>query len=282
MDLLQGLKPLTLEKSHSQERPTVLPMFNSSPEDESRNSSPSPVSKLLEELSLDCSITDETPDSAVLNGKEDQSYFLLNGKETEEGQESLQNLPKSSPVKQKPPAVSKKPKLSSLPPFNSPQINGQGLGHYEDPASLSHVEDQVDGRQRLTKEEGKEMKKEQQEEEEISESSEPLTEISEASSEIQDEPLISAPAASQETNLDHGLCTNGEAQEEDDEEGDGASSTTGSISSKEDDAGKSDELTKSISSPNYSKKSALCREWTFIFSQNLHLLFSPGHYHSCT
>lgn len=247
MDLLQGLKPLTLEKSHSQERPTVLPMFNSSPEDESRNSSPSPVSKLLEELSLDCSITDETQDSAVLNGKEDQSYFLFNGKETDE---SLPNLPKSSPVKQKPPAVSKKPKLSSLPLFNPPQINGQGLGHYEDTASLSHVEDQVDGRQRPTKEEGKEMKKEQQEEEEISESSEPLAESSEASSEIQDEALISAPAASQETNLDHGLCTNGEAQEEDDEEGDGASSTTGSISSKEDDAGKSDELTKSISSPN--------------------------------
>ncbi|KAG7244146.1 hypothetical protein INR49_004219, partial [Caranx melampygus] len=194
MDLLQGLKPLTLEKSHSQERPTVLPMFNSSREDESRNSSPSPVSKLLEELSLDCSITDETPDSAVLNGKEDQSYFLSNGKETDEGQESLPSLFKSSPVKQKPPAVSKKPKFSSLPPFNLPQINGQGPGHYEDAASLSHVEDQ-------------------------------------------------------ETDLDHGLCTNGEAQEEEDEEGDGTSSTTGSISSKEDDAGEVFESSTAESSP---------------------------------
>lgn len=224
VDLLQGLKPLTLEKSLSQEHPTVFPVFNSSPEDESRHSSPSPVSKLLEELSLDCSITDETPDSAVLNGKEDQSYFVLNGKEANEGQESL---PKSSPVKQKPPAVSKKPKLSSLPAFNTPQINGQ-----------DHYEDTIDGPKRLTKEEGKEMKKEQQEEEEISESSEPLAESSEASSEIQDEPLVSAPG-SQETSLDHGLSTNGEAEEEEDEEGDGASSTTGSISSKEDDAGES-------------------------------------------
>uniref|UniRef100_A0A3B4UXG9 NHS like 1 n=1 Tax=Seriola dumerili TaxID=41447 RepID=A0A3B4UXG9_SERDU len=222
VDLLQGLKPHTLEKSHSQERPTVLPMFKSSPDDDSRNSSPSPVSKLLEELSLDCSITDETPDSAVLNGKEDQCYFLLNGKETDERQESLPSLTKSSPVKQKPPAVSKKPKLSFLPPFTS----------------LSKIEDEVDARRRPTKEEEKEKNSEQQEEEEISESSEPLAESSEASSEIQDEPHIST-SANQETNLDHGLCTYGEAQEEDDEEGDGASSTTGSISSKEDDAGES-------------------------------------------
>lgn len=46
-------------------------------------------------------------------------------------------------------------------------------------------------------------------------------------------------SASQETSLNYGLCTNGEAHEEE-EEGDGTSSTTGSISSKEDDTGESD------------------------------------------
>ncbi|XP_056261714.1 NHS-like protein 1 isoform X2 [Seriola aureovittata] len=249
VDLLQGLKPHTLEKSHSQERPTVLPMFKSSPDDDSRNSSPSPVSKLLEELSLDCSITDETPDSAVLNGKEDQCYFFLNGKETDERQESLPSLTKSSPVKQKPPAVSKKPKLSFLPPFSPQQIDGQVPGQHADTTSLSKTEDEVDARRRPTKEEEKEKNSEQQEEEEISESSEPLAESSEASSEIQDEPHIST-SANQETNLDHGLCTYGEDQEEDDEEGDGASSTTGSISSKEDDAGEVFDSSTAESSPS--------------------------------
>ncbi|XP_071335344.1 NHS-like protein 1 isoform X4 [Trachinotus anak] len=249
VDLLQGLKPQTLEKSHSQEHPTVLPMFNSSPNDESRNSSPSPVSKLLEELSLDCSITDETPDSAVLNGKED--YFLMNGKETDERQESPPILPKSSQnssVKQKPPAVSKKPKLPFLPQFSPQHMNGQVPGQHEDATSPSQTEDEVDALLRPTKEEEKEKKKDQQEGEEIPESSEPLAESSEASIEIQDEPHSSA-SASQETNLDHGLYANGEAQEEEDEDRDGASSTTGSISSKEDDAGEVFDSSTAESSP---------------------------------
>ncbi|XP_039981187.1 NHS-like protein 1 isoform X2 [Xiphias gladius] len=252
VDLLQGLKPQTQEKSHSQEHPTVLPVFNSSPEDDLRNSSPSPVSKLLEELSLDCSITDETPDSAVLNGKaEDLSYFLLNGKETDEGQQSLPGPPQSSqcsPVKQKPPTVSKKPKFSFILPFSPQLINEQVPGHQEDITSLCQTEDQVDALQRQTKEEEKEKKSEQQEEGEIFESSKPLAESSEASTEIQDESHISA-SASQETSLDYDLCTNGEAHEEEDEEGDGTSSTTGSISSKEDDTGEVFDSSTAESSP---------------------------------
>lgn len=246
VDLLQSLKPQTLEKSHSLEHPTVLPLSNCSPEEDPRNSSPSPVSKLLEELSLDCSITDYTPDSAVMNGKaEDQTYFLLNRKV--EGRESLPSPPQSSqstPVKQKPPAVSKKPKISFLPPFNPQPINEQVPSQHEDTASMSQTEDQVDGLRRQIKEEEKESKSEQHEEEEeedTSESSEPLAESSETSTVSQDESHISA-SASQETSLDHGLCTNGEAheEEEEEEEGDGTSSTTGSISSREDDTGESD------------------------------------------
>ncbi|GAA6234312.1 NHS-like protein 1 [Lates japonicus] len=253
VDLLQDLKPQTLEKCHSKEHPTVLPVFNSSPEDDSRDSSPSPVSKLLEELSLDCSITNETADSAVVYGKaEDQSYFLLNSKETDRGQEPSPTSPpqssQSSPVKQKPPAVSKKPKLSFLPQF-SPQLNNEQVqAQHEDTTSLSQAEDQVDAPQRQTKEEEKEKKSEQQEEGEISESSEPLAESSEAYSEIQDDSHISA-SASQETNLHYGLCTNGGAHEEEEEEGDGTSSTTGSISSKEDDPGEVFDSSTAESSP---------------------------------
>ena len=236
VDLLQDLKPQTLEKSHSLEHPTVLPLSNCSTDEDSRHSSPSPVSKLLEELSLDCSITDYTPDSAVINGKaEDQSYFLLNGKE------SLNSPPQSSqssPVKQKPPAVSKKPKIPFVPPFTPQPISEQLPSQHEDTSSPSQTEDEVDAPQILIEEE-KESKSEQQEEEEeeTSESSEPPAESSETSTVSQDESHVSA-SASQETSLDNGLCANGEAHEEE-EEGDGASSTTGSISSKEDDTGES-------------------------------------------
>ncbi|XP_070705139.1 NHS-like protein 1 isoform X2 [Pempheris klunzingeri] len=237
-DLLQSLKPQTLEKSHSPELPTVFTLSNCFPEEDSRNSSPSPVSKLLQELSFDCSITDYTPDSAVINGNaKDQSYVHINGKEKVEEQESLPSPPQSSPVKQKPPAVSKKPKISFLPPFSPQPINEQVPSQPEQPISLLQTEDQVDSPQRHLKEE-KTRKSEQQEEEETSESSEPQTESSETSTVSQDESHLYT-SASQETSLHYGLCTNGEAheEEEEEEEGDGASSTTGSISSKEDDTG---------------------------------------------
>lgn len=217
----------------------MLPVFNSSPDEDLHNFSPSPVSKLLEELSLDCRITDETPDSAILNGKaEDQSYLHLNGKETDGGRESSQSSPMSFhnfPVKQKPPAVLKKPKLSFLPSFIPEPVNEQLPSQNEHTTTLSQ-KDQVDALQRQTKDEEE---SEQQEEEDFSESTEPLARSSEAFTEVKNEYEISA-SASQETSLDYGLCTNGEAHEEAEEEGDGTSSTTGSISSKEDDAGKFD------------------------------------------
>uniref|UniRef100_A0A671XDM9 NHS like 1 n=2 Tax=Sparus aurata TaxID=8175 RepID=A0A671XDM9_SPAAU len=240
MDLLHGLKPQTLQKSLSVDTPTVLPLSNYSPEEDSRNSSPSPVSKLLNELSLDCSITDYTPDSAVENGKpEDQCYFLLNGKESPSPPQSSQ----SSPVKQKPPAVSKKPK------FIPQQVTEPVPPQLEDTTSPSQMEDQVDAPQRQTKEGVKKSKSEQQKEVEISESSEPLEESSETSTDSQDESQISA-SASQDTSFDQGLCANGEAlEEEEEEEGDGTSSTTGSISSKEDDTGEVFDSSTAESSP---------------------------------
>ncbi|XP_033503830.2 NHS-like protein 1 isoform X4 [Epinephelus lanceolatus] len=218
VDLIQGLKPQSLE------HPTVTHLSNCSPEEVSRNSSPSPVSKLLEELSFDCSITDDAPDSAVINGKA-EDHFLLNGKEIAEGQESFPSPPQSShssPVKQKPPAVSKKPQISFLPPFSPQPVNEQVPPQQDDTTSLSQAEDQVDAPLKQVKKEEKESKSEQQEEEE---------ESCETSTVTQDE------SVSQETSPHHGVCTNGEAHDEEDEEGDGASSTTGSISSKEEDSG---------------------------------------------
>lgn len=241
-DLIQGLKPHTIEPD-PQEHHTVLPLLNCSPEEESRNSTPSPVSKLLQEL-IDGSISTDTPDSCVLNGNiEDQAYILLNGKDKYEGRETLPSPPlssQSSPVKQKPPAVSKKPKLHFVPPFTPQPVKEQGLCQPEETNSLSYAEDQVDALQILVKEEEKREENEQlEEEEETSESSESVEERSETPTETQEQSQIS----------DTSVCTNGGTYEEEEEEGDGTSSTTGSISSKEEDTGDVFDSSTAESSP---------------------------------
>ncbi|XP_029984501.1 NHS-like protein 1 isoform X3 [Sphaeramia orbicularis] len=244
LDLIQGLKPQIIE-SDPQEHHTVLPLLNCSPEEESRNSTPSPVSKLLQEL-IDCSISTDTPDSCVLNGNiEDQTYILLNGKDKYEGREALPSPPQSSqssPAKQKPPAVSKKPKLNFVPPFNPQPIKEQGLCQPEETNSLLYVEDQVDAPQIHVKEEENEQLEE--EEEETSESSESVEERSETPTETQEKSHISAS-----TSPDTSVCTNGGTYEEEEEEGDGTSSTTGSISSKEEDTGDVFDSSTAESSP---------------------------------
>ncbi|KAM7395388.1 hypothetical protein PAMA_006920 [Pampus argenteus] len=239
VDLLKGLKPQTLETSHYQEHPSTLTLFNFSPEEDLRNSSPSPVSKLLEELSLNCNITDDTPDCAVFNEKpEDESCILLNGKEKEASQSPPQSS-QSSPFKQKPPAISKKPFFVS--PFSPEPIKEQISSPHEDANSLSRTEDQIDAPQRPVKEEEKEGKGEQQEEKET------LAESCDSSTEIQDFHICAS--ASQGTSHDHELHTNGEDHEEEAEDGDGASSTSGSISSREDDTGEVFDSSTAESSP---------------------------------
>ncbi|KAG7282055.1 hypothetical protein CRUP_023571 [Coryphaenoides rupestris] len=90
----------------------------------------SPVSKLLEELSIDCSGVDGPLGGAVLNGMANcNDNIFLNGKveeevekEQEKAEAPLPRLPaadQGSPAKQKPPVVSKKPKLSFIIPATS-------------------------------------------------------------------------------------------------------------------------------------------------------------------
>lgn len=197
------------------------------------------MSKLVEELSIDGSIPNDSPDNAIINGKpEGHSYFLLNGKGKDECQGSLpspQQSPQSSPLKQKPPAVSKKPQISFLPPLCPQPVNKQ-LPSHKDKTSLSQKEDQVDAPQIQITEEDKDKRKEQ---EENSKSHEPIAMFHETSTESQIESQTPV-SANRESHFDNELCNNGEAQEEDEEEADGTSSTTGSISSKEDDGGESE------------------------------------------
>uniref|UniRef100_A0A3Q2Q446 NHS like 1 n=1 Tax=Fundulus heteroclitus TaxID=8078 RepID=A0A3Q2Q446_FUNHE len=208
IETILGLKHQDQESSCPPEHPTVPTVFTGSQGQDLHKTPPSPVSQLLEELSLDHSFPDETPDSTVINWKtEEQSYPLLNGKEDEGGVSS--NSPPSScdasPAKQKPPAVAKKPKVCLILPFT---IN-------KDASSLSQAEDQVDA---LIQEEVRE-RSEQQDEEDTEESPEP-SERGETSPDQDDSCFTSG-----DTSVGHEL-PNGEAHEEEEEEEDGLSSTT--------------------------------------------------------
>uniref|UniRef100_A0A3B3XAH9 NHS-like 1b n=1 Tax=Poecilia mexicana TaxID=48701 RepID=A0A3B3XAH9_9TELE len=223
LETILGLKHQDQELSYSQGHPTVLTSLTGSPEQDFLKTPPSPVSQLLEELSLDCSFTDETPDGAPINGEtEEQSYRMLNGEENKE---------RSSPIKQKPPAVAKKPKVSLILPFSTgkhvqPQLR--------DTTPLTQADDQVDAPPRQIEEEVIEQS-EEQEEEDTQESFE-LSGRGETSPDQDD-----SCCTSEDTSVDHELA-NGEVpdeeeEEEEEEEEDGLSSTTGSISSKDDDIG---------------------------------------------
>lgn len=210
LDLLHGLKPLTLDTCD-----LVLPVLSSSSYEDSDYCPPSPQSKLLDEI-LDCNIANCTPNRPAIIGKSDgHSDFLLNGREDDaelQGSESVQ----SSPIKQKPPTISKKPKLSLLPMFNCQPTTEKSAAEHKDAAGRSHTEDQVDAQ--LDQRNGIER--------------EDVEEVF-----TQDELCIPASACP-DTSADQGFCTNGlTPEEEEEEEADGASSTTGSISSKEDDTG---------------------------------------------
>lgn len=216
LDLLQDLNAQTLEP------PTVLPLSNSPLDEKSWRLS---ASSVLKDLSICGNATDDTPSLAHPNGKsEDQCDHLLNGGENLECHLSFSSPPQSSqssPLKQKPPAVSKKPQISFVPPFSAQPLNG----HLDrDTTSLSQSEDRTDATQLQTAEEEEDNKSE-------------LPQSLESCSTSAASPLEPAPA-SQDAHLGNGPCINGETLEEEAEE-DGNSSVAGSLSSKEDDNGKS-------------------------------------------
>ncbi|XP_076021428.1 NHS-like protein 1 isoform X2 [Genypterus blacodes] len=243
-NLIVGLKPHTLVRQHSLDHPTLLPLLSCSLEEDSRTSSPSPVSKLLEDI-LDCGVSDGPPESAVPNGEaEGLSYFLLNGKATggenrEEG-EALQRpsqSSRSSPLKQKPPAVSKKPKLPVGSPFTSQPIRAQGSSQQHGDVGSSREEDRVDAPPRQvdeTREETRDETRDETEQEVDGPSASPEP-PAERRSETPTETSRVFSHTRQETSPDEGQRVNGDTQEtQEEEEDDGTSSTSGSISSRED------------------------------------------------
>ncbi|XP_023203365.1 NHS-like protein 1 isoform X3 [Xiphophorus maculatus] len=228
LETILGLKHQDQELSYSQGHPTVLTSLTGSSEQDSLKAPPSPVSQLLEELSLDCSFTDETPDGAPINGETDeQSYRMLNGEENQE---------RSSPIKQKPPAVAKKPKVSLILPFSTGEHVQPQLLHA---TPLTQADDQVDAPHRQIEEEVIEQSEEQEED---------TQESFELSGRGETSPDQDDSYCTNEDRSDDLELANGEVHEEEEEE-DGMSSTTGSISSKDDDIGEVFEPSTAESSP---------------------------------
>ncbi|XP_029902801.1 NHS-like protein 1 isoform X2 [Myripristis murdjan] len=254
VDLIQSLKPQSPEKSNFLEHPSMFSQINSSSQRENAHkSSPLPVSKVIEELSAECCRKYDTLDSAVLNGKsEHQSHHLPNGTEKEEQEEGGKPLQmQGSPIKQKPPFVSKKPKLSiAVPPFSPQPTTEQHPCLPEETTGPVSTEDQVDTLLKEKEEETKVHTSEQQEEDEDETpgSSEPLIESSEPATKTQEVAHFSASTC-EDTSLGHTQGTNGEVHEEEEDEGDGTSSTAGSISSKEEESGEVFDSSTADSSP---------------------------------
>lgn len=183
----------------------------------------SSASSVLKDLSVRASATDDTPNLAYLDGQsEDQCDHLLNGGENLKCHLSFSSPPQSSqssPVKQTPPAVSKKPQILFVLPFPAQPLNG-----HLHTSSLSQTEDGTEATPRQRAEE---------EEDDTIELEESLGSCSPSEASP-----FEPPPASQGAHLGNGPCVNGESLEEEAEE-DGNSSIAGSLSSKEDDNGKS-------------------------------------------
>ncbi|XP_061890614.1 NHS-like protein 1 isoform X3 [Entelurus aequoreus] len=128
-DFLMGLQPYNLDTSQPQE---LMNCFSD------HKQSPSPVSDLMERLSIDCSSSRDTPDCR----EPEESCFLLNGIEEDDGQKVLQS---PFPVKQKPPIISKKPKLFFVPPPSPQPVQAEDKEEQrEDEESLKSAEPQED------------------------------------------------------------------------------------------------------------------------------------------
>ncbi|XP_061741697.1 NHS-like protein 1 isoform X3 [Nerophis ophidion] len=170
-DFLMGLQPCNLDKSQPQELTNCF---------SDHKQSPSPVSDLIDRLSIDC--------GSSRDGREpEESGFLLNGIEEDEGQKVLQS---PFPVKQKPPVISKKPKLFVVP-LPSPQ-----------PVQAEDKEDK-----------------------DSSESAEPQEESPETPADVQDEPHIST---GQNAGPDQEFRQNGEAPDDEADETSSSAGSTGS------------------------------------------------------
>lgn len=232
-DLLQGLTARSMNHQ------------NGSPEEEvgggGKEEGPPDCSTISPKKSDESSFNHVADDIPIgVNGNaEVQSFSSCNGhQEEDEGRESppdLQRSPRSSPTKQKPPVVSKKPHISSLPPYSPQKLNGRVASLDEEFRRSSekipyHEEDFT----RPSEEDSYQAV--QAESRTPSEVDVPTKRLSDWAEEVQTEALKASSSPDQE------VCTNGDAHEDEDDEDeaeDSSSCTSESTDSKEDEAGES-------------------------------------------
>lgn len=219
VDLLQGLTPYSMNHQ------------NGSPEDKVGEEEKEEGEK-SDKLSSNCS---------HINGNaEVHSFSSCNGhQDNDEGRESpldLQQNPRSSPTKQKPPVVSKKPHMASLPPYSPRKLNGR-VASLEEEFGRSSEEP-------LSK--GEELSRPSERipynEEEFTRPSEvdgPTKQSSDWAEDVQTETMKTSSSPDLE------VCTNGDThdnEDDQDETEDGSSCTSESTDSREDEAGESQAL----------------------------------------
>ncbi|KAJ3607127.1 hypothetical protein NHX12_026641, partial [Muraenolepis orangiensis] len=281
-DLVRSLKSNSQAASKAQEqRLSEAPLTNGSDtlEDSPQKCPLSPVSKLLEELSIDCDTLDGLQEGTVLNGKADYNDNVLqDGKEQEEEEKVQQKAEapllhhstagQSSPAKQKPPVVSKKPKLSFIFPSSScsqpTAENATPLPEEETlwaSAPMDEMDgiDEMDGPRKKPKQETKpgineQRKIDHNEESTLQGSSQPLEVSSKLPMDTQERLKLSSFDPAQETLSDLGADTNGVEEDED------ATSTSGSTSSKDEDNGEVFDPSKADSSLAHSANGARPRD----------------------
>lgn len=212
-----------------------------------QNGSPGEEDKVLEEEEKSDVLSSNR---SIVNGNaEVHSLSSCNGhREDDEGQESspdLQRSPRSSPTKQKPPLVSQKPHVASLPLYSLQKINGRVASLEEEfrrPSEKISYDEEEFGRSSeklLSKEEdlSRPTEKIHYDEEEFTRPSEvdgPTTPLSDLAGDFQTE-TMKTPSS-----LDLEVCTNGDAHDDEDDQDeteDGSSCTSESSDSKEDEAG---------------------------------------------
>lgn len=266
VDLLQGLTPHTMNHQ------------NGSPEEDvvggGKEGGPPHCSIISSKKSDESSfnhVADDLP--TIVNGNaEVQSFSSCNGHQEEgEGRESspeLQRSPRSSPTKQKPPVVSRKPHMSSLPPYSPRKLNGRVASLEEEFRRSSekipyHEEEFRRSSEKVLSQEeelSRPSEKIPYHEEDFTRPSEKVSYQAEESSrpsevdaptklrlsnwaeDVQTETLKASSSPDQE------VCTNGDAHEDEDEDEDeddedeaedASSCTSESTDSKEDEAGES-------------------------------------------
>lgn len=260
VDLLQGLTPHTMNHQ------------NGSPEEEvvggAKEEGPPHCSTISFKKSDESSfnhVADDLP--IIVNGNAKVQSFSCNGHQDEgESRESspdLQRSPRSSPTKQKPPVVSKKPHISSLPPYSPRKLNGRVASLEEEFRRSSekipyHEEEFRRSSEKVLSQEvelsrpsekipyndedftspSEKVSYQAEESSRPSEVDGPTKRLSDWSEDVQTETLKASSSPDQE------VCTNGDAHEDEDEDEeddaeDASSCTSESSDSKEDEAGES-------------------------------------------